>query len=337
MSPVWCDLVEPAIDRAGWLEWRRDGLGASDIGAILDMSPYSSAPVVYLQKVGLLGEIEPSEPMLWGSILEEPIAREFERREGLFVHDEQLCVHDREFPHRRCTLDGLVADTPAPDDRAVMLGPLQIKCSRDRPWDEVPDAYALQVQWEMGVTGMTHEWLAVLHGGNALRVYEFEFDPILFATIARVADRFWADNVLARNPPPADGSAATTEALKEAYRDRATGEVLKFDGVETDLAREWLAAERAAKAATSWVDRVKNQLRSILGEATVAIDGQGDELVTWKPQRTASRIDAAGLRAAYPEIAAEFTIAAGTARVLRPTKALKVLAGDSEQTDEGDF
>jgi putative phage-type endonuclease len=331
MSPVWCDLVEPDIDRAEWLAWRREGIGASDLGAICGMSPWATPMSVYLDKVGLLDDNEPSEAMRWGSLLEEPIAREFEVREGLYVHDQQLCVHDGQHPHRRCTLDGLVADTPAPDDRAVMLGPLQIKCSRDRPWDEVPDAYALQVMWEMGITGMPHEWLAVLHGGNTLRVYEFEFDPIQFAALARIADTFWTAHVLAKNPPPADGSDATTEALKDAYRERATDEVVTFDGVETDLAREWQAAEHAVTAAEMWRDRCKNQLRSILGEAIVALDGQGDELVTWKPQRGASRFDTKGLRAAYPEIAAEFLIPAGTSRVLRATKTLKELAGANHE------
>jgi putative phage-type endonuclease len=324
MSPVWCDLVDPAIDPAGWHAWRAEGLGGSDIGAICGMSPWATPSTVYLEKVGLLGPSEESEPMFWGKQLEEPIARVFEMREGLYVHDQQLCVQDSEHPHRRCTLDGLVADTPNPDGRAVMLGNLQIKCTRDRPWDEVPDQYALQVQWEMGVTGATHEWLAVLHGGNTYQCYEFDFDPIQFAALARVADGFWRDNVLAKNPPPADGSDATTEALKDAYRQRATGESVVVD---VGLAREWLAADHAAKEAQSWADRCKNQLRSTLGEATLGVDGQGDELVTWKPQRGASRFDTKALREKYPEIAAEFLIPAGTNRVLRATKALKALAG----------
>lgn len=327
-EPVWCDLIDPEKDRADWLRWRRDGIGASDLGAICGMSPWSTPAVVYLDKLGLLDDGEPSEAMEWGSILEDPIARKFERVEGLIVGHDQMCVHDRAFPWRRCTLDGIVYETPAYTEPGIgALGLLQIKCSRDRPWDEVPDGYALQLQWEMGVTGIDHEWLAVLHGGNQFRTYEFEFDPIMFATLARIVDRFWSENVLAQNPPPADGSNATTEALKDAYRDRWKDQTLELEGVEIDLAREWQAAEHALKAAQDWVDRCKNQLRSILAENVIGVDRQGDELVTLKSQKTAARIDAKALRAAYPEIAAEFTQPAGTARVLRATKTLKALAG----------
>lgn len=327
-DPVWCDLVDPVKDRSDWLRWRREGIGASDVGAILGMSPWASPMSVYYDKLGLVEDDTPTEAMEWGSILEDPIARKFERSEGLYVDHEQLPVYDREHPHRRCTLDGMVYETPLDKGPGVgALGLLQIKCSRDRPWDEVPDAYALQVQYEMGVVGIEREWLAVLHGGNQFRTYEFEFDPTLFAMVARVVDRFWTDNVVAENPPPADGSDATTEALKNAYRDRWKDETLVLEGVEIDLAREWLAAEHAAKEAQTWADRCKNQLCSILGENVVGADGQGDELLTWKSQSTGARIDTKALRAAHPEIAAEFTQPAGTTRVLRATKTLKALSG----------
>lgn len=331
-GPIYRDLIDPVIDRASWLHWRRAGIGASDLGAICGMSQWATPMSVYLDKLGLLDDGEPSEAMQWGLLLEGPIAARFEQTEGLYVRDAQLCVEDADVPHRRCTLDGLVFETPSPDDRASTLGPLQIKCSRDRPWDVVPEAYAIQVIWEMGITGTMHEWLAVLHGGNALRVYEFDFDPVMFATLARIAESFWTGNVVAENPPPADGSDATTEALKDAYRDRHDGEPVVLTGAEVDLAREWLAADHALKESKTWVERLKNQLRSSLGEATVAVDGQGDELVTWRSQRTAAGFDLAGLRSKHPDIAAEFTSPAGTARVLRATKALKALAG----ADEGD-
>lgn len=333
MRPVWCDLIDPAHDRADWLRWRREGLGASDIGAICGMSQWATPSSVYLDKLGLLDDGEPSEAMAWGLLLEEPIAREFERREGLYVGDEQLCARDAVHEHRRCTLDGLVYEAPPSRPgsnsraRAHSLGPLQIKCSRDRPWDTVPDAYAIQVVWEMGITHTTHEWLAVLHGGNKLAIYEFDFDEILYAHLARIADRFWTDNVLAKNPPPADGSDATTEALKAAYSDRATEAQVVFDDVYLDVARTWLAAEQAVKDAERFRDRVKNQLRTVLGEAIVGVDGQGDELVTWKPQRGAAPFDKAGLRREFPDIAQKFTGDQPTVRVLRATKTLKALAG----------
>lgn len=327
MSPTWLDYVDPTIDRPEWLAWRRGGVGASDVATILNMNPFSSPAALYLDKVGLLDDGDMTEAQFWGLRHEPTIAQVFEERTGLFVRHAQQCVQDSEHPQRRCTLDGLVYESPSPQDRADSLGPLQIKTSRERPFELVPDHYAIQVQFEMGVTGFTQEWLAVLHGGNQLRLYEIEFDPSMFATLSRSVDRFWADNVLAKNPPPADGSDATTEALKNAYRDRWKDETLELEGAEIDLAREWLAADHALKEAQTWADRCKNQLCSILGENVVGADGDGEELLTWKSQRTGARIDTKALRAAHPEIVAEFTQPAGTTRVLRSTKALKALSG----------
>lgn len=316
-------LFSPVTDREDWLRWRRERVGASDVGAILGMSQWATPMTVYLDKQGLLDDQEPTRRMRLGQTLEPMILDEFTQETGLFVRDEQAAVFDSEHPWRACTLDALAVESPN-SAREDAVGTVQVKTTRERPWDVLPNNYALQVMYEMGIVGLAHAWVPVWHGLDAFAVYEVDFDAGMFDTICRIVDSFWRDNVLAENPPPVDSSDATSEAIKDAFRDRAHDASVLVD--ET-LAVEWLAAKKAVTEADAWKKRVESTIRLTLGEATLGTDGQGNELVTWKSQNGAAPFDMDGLRADHPELARKYTGDKPTVRVLRATKTLKALAG----------
>ena len=60
-----------------WLNWRKKGLGGSDIAAILGISKWSSAIDIWLQKTNQkFDETIENEAMTWGKILEASIYRQ---------------------------------------------------------------------------------------------------------------------------------------------------------------------------------------------------------------------------------------------------------------------
>lgn len=319
--------------RDDWLTWRRQGIGASDVAAICGLSRFASPMTVFVDKCELGAPRGETRPMYWGQKHEPNIAAAFEEETGLHVLHPQTLVVDEAISWRRCTLDGLVAesaDVPL-EDPAAFLGICEIKCSSDFGWDELPDEYAVQVQFQMGVAGFERCWVPVLHVGNNDRIYgPFDFDPRVFAALCSIVDRFWLDHVMARIPPPADGSSATTDALKAAFSD-GLADPIELDVQVLDAARALPAAKQRVKAAEAEVDRIENELRLALGDAPVGgvrrDDGEIEPIVTWKPQK-ADRLDTKALKAAHPAIAEEFTVAR-TSRVLRTTKALaQLLEGD---------
>lgn len=332
-------MVHPTSwSRADWLEWRRDGIGGSDVASIAGLSGFGSPTAVYYDKVGLAPELPENEPMRWGRVLEAPIAAEFTVETDLHVVCPQALVWDVEHPWRRATLDGLVVESLAEWERTdvppadVVLGTIQIKTTRDPEWrdGEIPDRIALQCHWEMGVAELRHCWLVVLHGGQKLRIYELEFDPRVFDGLCTIADRFWHDNVVAENAPLADSNSATTDALKAAWNERADGSVVQLDNYAAARALDWLRAKAAVDDAKCVLEGIENDLRSTLGEATFGAV-EDVEWVTWKPQRKARRVDEKRLRAERPEIWDDYASPEGVTRVLRPTKALRALA---DQPDE---
>ena len=66
--------------REQWLADRRKGIGGSDIGAILGLSPYRTLMDVFLDK---RGETQPKgneQAMYWGTVLEDVVAHEYQKR-----------------------------------------------------------------------------------------------------------------------------------------------------------------------------------------------------------------------------------------------------------------
>lgn len=320
-------------DREDWLQWRRQGIGASDVAALCGMSTYASPLAVYLEKIGRLDSEEESEAMRWGRLLEQPILDEFAFRTGLYVAGTQVLLCDPEHPWRRATLDALAVDSDVEWENelppaSLLAGEVEVKTTGDYSWDDdhggVPDRVALQVQWQLGCARLQRAWLAVLHQGRRLRIYDVEFDPKLFDALAVVVDRFWETNVLGQVEPPADSNPATTAALKAAYAEPDDASVM-LDEEGLFWAKEWLPAKEIAKEAAAHVELIENNLRRSLGDAIEGVDEVGP-LVSWRPQaKGGSRLDEKALKAAHPDLYEQFKKPPETVRVLRPTKALRAL------------
>lgn len=265
-------------ERAEWLAWRKLGIGASDIAALIGMNKWASPMSVWTDKLGLSPLDEDNDYLEYGRRAEPMLVGYFEdRNPGLFVVDCQHRAVHPEVPWHRATVDGFVTEHPDGDP----LGVVEFKTTGYEEWTEIPDAYACQVQWQMHVTGTPHAWFGVLHN-RRYRTYEMKRDDRAIATLVEVADRFWHDHVLAEKPPPADAHDATAKALAVAYPDPVEGARASLDGVRWALN---LRAEAKAATAEAKVNiaRADNAIKAALGDAEVGTL-EGEEVITWKKQ-----------------------------------------------------
>lgn len=311
----------PGEDRAEWLDWRRQGIGASDVAGILGISPWSSPWKVWADKLGLLPDEDPTDAMEAGRWLELAIAPWFADRTGLTVGAHQLRLESREWPTARATLDGLVFDgegwhSVTPDTPAVevALGGLEVKHEAfGRKWEAIPDHYQAQAQWQMYVAGLDRVWFAVLRG-RRLDVHELARDSIDIDYMVGRVREWWERHVVTGTPPPVDASPATRDALVAAYPQQDPGATVPID---RDLFERWKAAKAASKAADDESLRLGNEVRAALGDAEAgSIDGQ--IVVTWKAE-TRTSFDRDRFRETHPRIARRFESEAST-RVLREKK-----------------
>lgn len=300
-------------DDPAWHEWRRHGIGGSDIAAICGLSPWASAFSVYLEK---RGEVPPedlsSNPTVeFGKRVEPIIPAWFHDETGLWLTGEQTWCEHPEVDYHRCTLDGYVSESPS-SEPADALGVAEIKVTgqSEGDWSTIPDHYAVQGQWQMHVTGLERLWFLVIHRHNgAFRTYEMTRDDTVIAELVRLAGDFW-QRVQSGTPPPADEHKATSRALRDAYPESEDDEMQ----LDSDLLARWQAAKGRAAAVAAEVDAVENQIRAELGHAAFGVvDGQ--RVLSYKTQ-TRTGINAKALREAHPELATRFATHS-TYRVLR--------------------
>lgn len=255
------------FDRDEWLLWRRGGIGSSDIAAIVGLSPWGSPYSVWADKTGRtdLDAGGDSDVLEFGRRAEAMIGPWFAEETGYVTRKWQHRATHRRWPEARATLDALVyrhrrSRTP--------IGPLEMKTTGwQRNWDELPDQYDVQIQWQLEVLDLDHGWIAALHG-RRLAVYPVERRPADGAWLLEQAQRFWRDHVLADVPPPVDGRDATTRALAGLRRTA---------GLEVDISdelgtiRELKAAKEAAALAKKRADELANRVKAALGDGELGL------------------------------------------------------------------
>jgi putative phage-type endonuclease len=309
-----------------WHEWRREGIGGSDIAALVGLSKYASPTSLFYEKTGQVeGDRTDTERQRIGRRMEQVLAQEFTDRTGLYCIRQQTLWSHPDYPFARCTVDAIANDTEDPDDfhDTTNLGTVQFKTDGRFGWpDGVPPNIRAQCVWEMGVTGLSMSWLVVMFAGFRVEVFELPLDDDAASDwrfMLDAASRFWTHHVLTGDPPPVDDHPATTEAL-EAVHEPDPGSLLDADDDTRRLVDAVRIAQQQTKAAKAVEDTLRNELRAVLGDATDLVDGVDAKdrpvvLASWRPQ-VAHRFDVDAFRKAYPDLAEVFTVDTPS-RVLR--------------------
>lgn len=279
--------------RAEWLEWRRSGIGASDVAGILGVSPWTSAYEVWLSKLWPTDEPE-SEMFRWSHLIEDIITTEAAERCELGPVTLQLTLTHPDHRHHLATPDGVTA--PAVIDA---------KMTADRhEWEDVPLHYYCQVQWQMHVAGRDRAVVAVLHAGQRLDTHHIERDDTDIARMVEAVDQFWNVNVLERRPPAA--TARDLAALNRHTPVTATRSTIDATDDIRSLVAQLTEARGNATRAQEWADELQARLCQQIGDATDVIDPDtGLTLVTWRPTQP---LDRDRYAADHPDVIAEHTL-----------------------------
>ena len=145
-SPAFT-LVHFEQGTPAWLDWRSQGIGASDAPTIMGENPWKSASQLFEEKSG---KPKPSTnaAMARGSALEPEARRRFGSKFGLSV--EPACMQSLKLEWLRASVDGIAADA----SRVV-----EIKCGesvyrKTAQSLRVPGYYMGQLQHILAVTNL---------------------------------------------------------------------------------------------------------------------------------------------------------------------------------------
>lgn len=284
------------MDKTEWLKLRRNGIGGSDVGAILGVNKWSTAFKVYMDKVSTEEpENIENESMYWGTTLEDTVAKEFTKRTGKKVKRMNQLLQHKDYPFMYANLDRVVVGEKA------LLECKTADKNYSKEWlgEEVPASYLLQVNHYLAVTGYEKAYIAVLVGGNRFVWKEIQRDEELINMIIDAESDFWNNNVLANNPPMLDGSSAAEEMLKEKYQRANKGSKIELTSDYADkISRYWELKLQIDELETEQ-NEIKNQIKNELGENEAGVVGSW--VATWKNQSKTS-VDSATLKEKYPDI-----------------------------------
>lgn len=250
------DLVAIGAHKSGSPEWhadRAEGMGGSDVGAIMRVDGrYASVNYrrVLLSKLGEAEEIAP--PIHPGSPETTAIGRGHAWEEAL----RQRCADENpdlkiafcktswagigKFSYRHANFDGLILDS-----FGFPVGVLEVKTGSDRTqWGNpkdglwaVPVSYRKQVLWYAVNAKLKWGKIAVLIDDYDYREYDFDMsDPAIqneVAGILKETDAFWAIVVAKRS---AKAAAAKLTAGPRGVRVRGFGSCVDYERVAMILA-----------------------------------------------------------------------------------------------------
>ena len=299
------------MDRTDFLAARRTGIGGSDIGAILGVSPFKTGMDVYLAKVEPDPAEEETELTYWGHALEPVIIDRFARDHGIAVIRPEKIARHPKHDWMVANLDGII-----PGDKPGVLEIKNVNQFAAKKWgeegtDELPLTYVAQVAWYMAVMDYDYAIVAALFGGNDYREYRVERDADLENTLIERGSEFWNNHVLKRIPPEPETKG---ELLKILARSKDDGQTVT--GGEDDF-KVWqaiVAAKENVKTATDCLRELEAMLKQQIGTAS-QIEYEGHVLATWKSQKT-NRLDTKALKEQEPEIYERF-LKTTESRVLR--------------------
>lgn len=301
-----------------WLNFRKLGIGGSDIGAICGKNPWSSPVKVWADKTNRIPEMEPSERMEIGKDIEDFIAALFCKREGKEVERVNALLQHSEYPHFIASVDRIIR----PKGYETGWGVLEIKNVSQysiKDWEDVerlPDSYYLQLQWYLFVTGLQWGAFAALIGGQRFVVHYVDRDPVLIQSLSDIADAFWMQNVQADVMPEIDGSDATQDVIVMLNGEPSKKETIPLPLEARELIAQYYRAKELSKAAEEMETQAKTKLLNILHEhETGLIDAYS---VKHKVVVT-SRLDTAALKKRHPR-AAEKYIKQSTSHQISITK-----------------
>lgn len=306
-------------DRDAWLAERRKGITASEIAAILGISPFQSPFNLYWQKRGDIPEDFDNERLSLGRHLEPWIAERFAVAHPQFAMQAPAGLWGSvERPWQLATPDGLLFDGTC---SCGASGDVVCSCLVDvepeavwegktsatyEDWgedgsDEIPAYIRAQALWQLDVMGVKTAYVSCLFlATQAIRTYVIEYDPVDVELMRKRALEFLA-HLEAGDPPPIDSHDATTAALKALYP-KVEDEVEATVPMNVAEAYRWTRASLAAAKVDA--TEAENLLRAEMGAAKVALDPDGERVASRSIYDRAG-VDTERLRTQHPEAYAD--------------------------------
>lgn len=298
--------------RAEWLEARKEGIGASEVGTILGLNPYETPYQLWRRKIGLDDPKPMSDAMATGHILEDGVATWWAtqtEREVIGASKGDFMFVDTDKPYMRVSPDRTfwIPGMAHNDDNK---GILECKTTRmDVDPDDVPMTWFAQLQMNLLVSGYEHGSLAWLQAGMGFKFgyRDFTRDDEFCRYMEEEVTRFWIDNIVGKQEPLLQN---VDDVLLRNPR-HTVGKSVVADLQLAEECRELKEVKENLAALDTRKKELEANIKMAMGDAEALVApaegfAKPQILATWKSAKPSRRFDEKRFAQDMPDTYAEY-------------------------------
>ena len=314
------------LPREEWLQYRRRGIGGSDVGAIFGVSPFRTCRDIYYDKLGIAVVVEDDSNWVQlevGHLLEDLVAQIFHKKTGYPVYQIKKMFYHPKYPFMLADVDYFIR---LPNGKTAILECKTTNYNAKDNWflngeEIVPVYYELQGRHYMAVMDADEVYFCCLYGNSEDEVIirHITRDLDSEAEIIYIEEDFWNHHVQRKEPPPFTESGDMIIETSKRFSgpaDSKAPEVALNMAMTATLMRYLELKEQKAKSEkfTSQMDTEMERLKGILiaemGQSCKAscVQDGNRYTITYNPVRKAviDKNNLMRLKLRHPDIYEEF-------------------------------
>lgn len=292
MKPI---IIRPKTDEE-WLKIREEGIGASEVAAIVGLSPWETPFSLYLKKTHQVPPTEENDAMRRGHYLEDAVVQWWMHETGEQVIKASAAnivyVHP-DYPYMRVTPDRVVRG------RKKLL---EVKSTATNMGDTIPDYYLAQVMYQMYVTGIHDADLIYIQRDLTFGRFEVAYDEEFASFLAEEVRRFWLENVLAGKEPDAINTSDLAIKIPRSTPEKS----IKADDTAMAQIAEIREKKAQYEAIGAEIEELTNSLKMYMSDSEALLDVDGKVLLTWKSGKDRMSFDSGAFKSENPELYAKY-------------------------------
>jgi putative phage-type endonuclease len=267
-------------DREAWLASRKDAIGASEVAAILGISPWATPWEVWADKLGKLDPWAGNAQTRAGQRFESAVLDAAEDELGKLLRNVRLIADGVPLA---ATCDAIVAETREPvEAKTTGLTGMVYGDWGDALTDQIPEYYLTQVHAQLICTKADLGYLFALIAGRGVVRFEVEANERLHKAIAERISEWWDTHIVQGYEPDREAIPAL-DVVKRLRKVPNKSIALPEAMLEVIAKRE--AAKEIEKKAREDAELCDTQLRLALDDAEVGRLPDGREVTLFETQR----------------------------------------------------
>lgn len=255
---------------AEWHSIRQQFVGASEVAALFDLSPWTTRfELWHLKKGNISDNFSGNVRTRYGQKLEAAIAECVEEETGWGIAETVGYYTHDSIKGMGCTPDRIIISQNGMPGCLEIKNVDRLQFSKDWTDDEPPLHIILQLQHQLACTKMTWGVVAALVGGNDLKLYTFDRHEKTIAKLEAAVTEFWIS--IEKNQEPAPFSANDFDTVKRLFNEVKEEEIdLSGDNELPVLCAELSSLSGQSGSVEKRQKELKARILHKLGNASMA-------------------------------------------------------------------